>query len=583
MPKLEHSIFKAPEIAKGLKLKGFFGILTARFIMCLFRLNRVNKYYDKCFNKDAVKFCDNCLKHNNIKIHVHDKDVHNIPDSGPAIILFNHPLGGIDALATLKTLAEIRPDVKFLANFLLTKIEPVAPYLLQVNPFETRKKAFSSLSGLKSMHSHIDKGGAVCIFPSGEVSTKYNGSKIVEDREWQSNIIRFIQNANAPVISAFISGGNSNLFHLMGKINPALRTAMIPRELLINKNQTLYIRFSGQFNQKLIKSFERNYKHLGEVLRAKTYCLEDEYILNPKQKVNTDNYQKIIDPINKQTLSSEIESIKKSDLLFQTDNYMCFFSDTQTIPNIFNEIARLREISFREVGEGTGKESDFDKYDTYYKHLFLWDENDGAIVGAYRIGMGTDILSDKGFEGFYMNSLFSFTNDFKPYLGKSMEMGRSFVAPDYQRKALPLFLLWKGIYHVTQKYQDYKYLLGPASISNLYSKNAKALIVEYLKRNHIWSELTPMVDCRNPFNYKLTNHHKILLEHFNSDLSHTDRLIRDIDTNHMGMPILIKKYLSLGGRIVDFNVDPDFNYSIDGLVILDIDVVSEEVIKSYNK
>ncbi|MCK9322275.1 MAG: GNAT family N-acetyltransferase, partial [Bacteroidales bacterium] len=193
------------------------------------------------------------------------------------------------------------------------------------------------------------------------------------------------------------------------------------------------------------------------------------------------------------------------------------------------------------------------------------------------------ILKEKGVDGFYINTLFKLKKDFIPYLEKSMEMGRSFIVQQYQRKALPLFLLWKGIYFVTQKYPQYKYLIGPVSISSLYSENSKILMIEYLKRKHHWDELAQMIECKTPFTYKLNHYHEILLSTFGKDISTLDRLIRDIDINGFGVPVLIKKYLSLGGKILDFNVDPDFNYSVDGFVVLDIDIVSEEVIKSYNK
>lgn len=582
MSENSHIIVSRAELQKGLKLKGFFGGLIARFLMCAFKINKLNKAYHKTYSRDALQFTENVISLNNNRIFVHEKDLKDIPDSGPVVFLFNHPYGGLDALAIVNTLLKIRPDTKFIANFLLSKIEPISPYLFQVNPFEDRKQAFSSLGGLKEMYKYIQQGNAVCILPAGEVSTKYNGSKIVEDREWQSNIMKFVRSIDAHVVSGYISGENSKLFHLMGRINPVLRTAMLPRELLNKRNLSIYIRFSGHSANKTIKKLDDN-KHLSKIFKAKTYMLKDKCLFVQHKKLDVQNYDEIIEQTDVELQVKEISNLKQNNLLFQTDNYLCFFASSNEIPNIFRELSRLRELTFREVGEGTGKSYDSDKYDEYYKHLFLWDETENCLVGAYRIGMGEEILKQNGVEGFYINSLFSLQEKFKPYLQKSLEMGRSFIVPSYQRKALPLFLLWKGIYHVTQKYPHYKYLIGPASISNLYSDNSKILIIEYLKQKHAWPELNDMVKSKTPFNYYLNEHHQVLIDAFGEDISSMDKLIKDIDLNHMGVPVLIKKYLSLGGRILDFNVDPDFNYSVDGFVVLDIDVVSEEVIKSYNK
>ncbi len=581
MSNLKHSVISREDLQKVLKVRGFFGRFLSYLGMKLFRLNELNKFYDECYDEDVVKFDDNCLKKLNVNCIVSDSDLNNIPETGPVIVLLNHPYGAVDALLITKSILKRRQDAKFIANFLLSRVEPAAPYLLSVNPFEAHKKSFSSLGGLKEMIKVIEAGGLVCIMPAGEVSTKYKNSNVVEDREWQPNVIKFVQNANVPVVSGFMSGENSRIFHFLGKIHPALRTARLPAEFLITKNRDITVRFSSPMQPKFLKTITDK-KILGEILRARTYCLDNSNSTHVSAG-NFDKYKEILPATGIDLFKNEIEKIKPTDLLFSTDNYLCFFSKHENIPNIFLELSRLRELTFREVGEGTGNEKDADKFDLYYHHLFIWDEAASAIVGAYRIGMGKEIIDAKGKEGFYINSLFKFKTEFESYLVKSMEMGRSFVVPDYQRKPLPLFLLWKGIYFVTQKYPDYKYLIGPASISSLFSNNSKILMIEYLKRHHSWLELQNMVDHRIGFDYLTNHHHEALLNSYGDDLSGMDRLIKDIDSHHFGFPVLIKKYLSLGGRILEFNVDPDFNYAIDGFVVLDIAVVSETVINSYTK
>ncbi|MDR2009004.1 MAG: lysophospholipid acyltransferase family protein [Bacteroidales bacterium] len=526
MKKDRHILISRKELQKILKIKGF----TAKCLMNILGLNKINDIYKAVYNSDVDHFIENALELNNNKIVIPEKDLALIPESGSVIFLCNHPFGGWDGLSIIKILLKVRPDAKFLVNFFLSKIEPLQPYLINVNPFENGRKLFSNVAGIKEMHKHIQDGKSLCILPAGEVSTKYGKSKYVEDREWQLNIIKFIKKANVPVISCFIEGQNSHIFHLAGRINPVFRTLRLPKEFAQKKNSDIFIRFSGPMTPKLIQNID-NIEVLSKVLKAKTYCLENNVYSFEKILGEYSGYEAIIEQTPLELLQNEIEKIKSTDFLFKVENYLCFFSKQQDIPNIFREISRLREVTFREIGEGAGKKQDSDNYDTYYNHLFLWDEKGNSIVGAYRIALGREIINKKGIEGFYLNSLFKFDKQFDPYMNVSMEMGRSFIVSEYQKKTLPLFLLWKGIYFVTQKYPEYKYLIGPASISSFYSKHAKILIVEYLKRNYTWKEFSEYVECRISFNYEVNEHHDILLREFGKDLNSIDRLIKDIDIN----------------------------------------------------
>lgn len=578
MTNLRHSVVTKHDIQLVVKLKGVFGKFISSILYSVLGLKSLNKMYNHCFDVDGEKFVENCLKYKNNKIKVYPQDLSYIPETGACVLLFNHPFGALEALMIYKVLRAKRKDVKFVANFLLSRVEPLKDAFVQVNPFETKKEVFSNLAGAKAMHKVIEDGGLLCIFAAGEVSTKYKNSKYVEDKAWAQNIMRFIKSTNVPVISGFVDGQNSKCFHFLGKINPILRTASLPRQLLNKKNLEVCLRFTPPLSPKNIEQIENN-KLLADFLKSRTYLLKHEEV----EKYNSDQkkYAEIIEAQDKDLLKAEIEKIKKTDLLFDSENYLVFFSEKKDIPVIFTELSRCREIAFRAIGEGTGDATDEDKYDDYYNHLFIWDEVENALVGAYRIGIGKPILEKFGKKGFYLNTLFKFQNGFEEYLEKSMEMGRSFIVPEYQRRTLPLFLLWRGIYFVTQKYPEYKYLIGPASISSIYSENAKILMIEFLKRYHGWQELGKFVEPRNKYEYKLNHHHEKVFEVYADDLALMDRLIRDIDIDHYAMPVLIKKYLSLGGKILDFNVDPEFNFAIDGLVVLDIGVVSQEVINSY--
>ncbi len=574
------TLINKKDLKESVKLKGFIGSILAAIAMPVLSLNKINKFYDKCYHNDFQIFLDNTFKYNNNSIKFLKTDLNNIPDKVPIVFIANHPLGGWDGLALIKILSKKRPDVKFVVNFLLEKIAPLKQYFIGVNPFEKNKALFSSYKGIREMHSYLQNGNSLAFFPAGEVSTNYGKLKRVEDRAWQNNIIKFIKQSNVYVVPVYINDKNSPFFHFLGRIHPSLRTLRLPQELINKKNSDIKIRFGYPIHINAFKNITK-IKQLGKTLKSITYCLNTN--VEESSEFSKDHIaQHIIETIPANLLIGEINEISKEHKLFSAENYSCFFAPTNKIPNIFKEISRLRELTFRTIGEGTGQEFDNDKFDKYYNHLFIWDDEKNCIVGAYRIGMGKEIIDNYGINGFYLNTLFNFKKEFETYLSNSMELGRSFIVQDYQRKTLPLFLLWRGINNVTMMYPDYKYLIGPVSISSLFSTNSKILLLEFLKRNYNDPKISKLISPRLEFKYKLNHHHKIILDSVGNDINKMDKIIKCIDINKFNIPILIKKYMSLGGIITEFNVDPDFNFSIDGLVILDINKVSEEVKKSYS-
>ena len=303
------------------------------------------------------------------------------------------------------------------------------------------------------------------------------------------------------------------------------------------------------------------------------------YTLKPRSKP-----EKIIEPVAGEKIVSEIHRIRDDYSLFQLKNYTAFCAPSKTIPSILNEIGRLREITFRAVGEGTNRRTDIDEFDLYYYQMFIWDEENECIVGAYRIGKGDDILSQYGKRGFYIHSLFRISEEFKPVLHESLELGRSFVIQEYQRKPLPLFLLWKGILYFLLKNPEYRYLIGPASISNNYSKISKDLIIRFIMLNHFNREMARFVKPRKK--YKITGDHtdiNILMKNINHDINRLDKTIGDMDEMNTGLPVLLKKYIKLNAKIIAFNVDPKFNNSLDGLIMLDVYDVPQNTIAALSK
>lgn len=583
---IKNGLISAEDLADAIHLHGMSGNVLSRLLMQILGLNKINKVYNQLNEKSGLEFIDALLDHMQLQHIVDEADLERIPKTGPFIVVSNHPFGGIDGILLIKLFSRIRPDFRVMANFLLSKIEPIKDCFLPVNPFENRKNASSSYSGIKNSFVHLENGASLGIFPAGEVSTFYSDNNQICDKQWQDSIIKFIKKAEVPVIPVYFKGSNSWLFHLLGRIHPTLRTAKLPSELLNKKNKKIRIRIGSPIPVKEQKKFTDISKY-GRYLRARSYALGtplevrklfSRSIRRPKK------VEEIIDPISQELLLSEMNAVKKSHLLFTSKNYSVICAPSFEMPYILQEIGRLRETTFRDVGEGTNHSTDLDEFDLYYNQLVIWDDEAYKIVGAYRVGLGKEILEQYGIKGFYTQSLFKIRKDFYPVLNESMELGRSFIVKDYQRKPLSLFLLWKGILYFLLKHPEYRYLIGPVSISNEFSKFSKSLIVDFIKKNYYDEEFAKYIFPRKEFYFpaELNVDKDIFLETAETDISKIDKVIKDVEQK-ISMPVLLKKYLSLNAKIIGFNIDPHFNDALDGLIILDIYNIPINVIESLSK
>lgn len=328
-------------------------------------------------------------------------------------------------------------------------------------------------------------------------------------------------------------------------------------------------------------------RQYGKFLRAKTYLLGSSLEVK-KFFLKSQKAEKNVEPIAQEmpveVLQKEIANIKDDYLLFSMKNYTVYCAPTIKIPNILNEIGRLREMTFRAVGEGTNRSIDLDEFDLYYYHLFIWDDDNQRIVGAYRVGKGKDIIDRYGVKGFYINTLFKIRKEMMPILYESIELGRSFVVEEYQRKPFPLFMLWKGILYFLIKNPEYRYLIGPVTISGKYTDVSKELIMKFIRKNHWEGELARCIIPRCKYSVETNDPDvDVMVEASGDDISALDKLIGDIEPSSDKLPILLKKYISLNGRIIGFNIDPKFNMCLDGLLILDLFDVPMSTIESLSK
>jgi putative hemolysin len=324
------------------------------------------------------------------------------------------------------------------------------------------------------------------MFPAGEVSSYNIHTTGISDREWDTSMLKLIKKMNVPVVPVYFTGTNSRLFHLLGLIHPSLQAARLPSELLNKKKRTIRVRIGNPITVKDQSQF-RDIARYGRFLRAKTFALGSALEVHKFFHAGISRapkVQEIQPPVPDETIIGEIEKIRESYLLFENREFEVFCSPSIHLPAIMNEIGRLREITFRQVGEGTNRSQDLDEYDLYYHQLFVWDKENKKIVGAYRVGQGKEILDQYGVKGFYIHSLFRINSRFIPVLKQSLELGRSFIVEEYQKKPLPLFLLWKGILYFLIKNPEYRYLIGPVSISNRFSQFSKSMIIQYIKQHH---------------------------------------------------------------------------------------------------
>lgn len=576
----------AKEVAKAINTDkyGVFGTFSGWLLMKVLKISTLNKIYDRNKHLSDVVFLNAILDEFQIKFEIPKEDFKRLPKEGAYITISNHPLGGIDGILLLKLMLEKEPNFKIIANFLLHRIDPMKPYIMPVNPFENHKDAKSSVVGLKETLLHLKEGKPLGMFPAGEVST-YKDGKLMVDKPWEEGAIKVIRKGQVPVVPIYFHAKNSKLFYFLSKINDTLRTAKLPSELLTQKKRVIKVRIGKPISVAEQNEYE-SIEDFGEFLRKKTYMLanpfeKDNNFLNTNPLKGNKSPKKIVTPANSEKMIREVENLRKLDCrLLQSKNYEVFFAKAKDIPNILHEIGRLREITFREVGEGTNESIDLDKYDQYYRHLFLWDDNASKIAGAYRMGLGCEIYPKYGMDGFYLNGLFRFEPELHEMLHKSIEMGRAFIIKEYQQKPMPLFLLWRGIIHTTLHHPEHKYLLGGVSISNQFSDFSKSLMIEFMKSHYYDPYIAQYVHPKKEYKVKLKDADKdFVFNETDADLNKFDKIIDELEPGVLRLPVLIKKYIKQNARLVAFNVDPLFNNAIDGLIYIRIEDIPESTMK----
>jgi putative hemolysin len=495
-----------------------------------------------------------------------------MPAKGPLIIVSNHPFGLMDPLVVGHFIAQHRPDLRMLASPLIGSLSEMEAHVIKVSTIGDNESRSQNLAPMKEAMRFLKEGGALAIFPSGEVA-HYRPGRGVQEAKWSNHVGALVRRTKATVLPVFVPGKNGLLFHAAGMLHRKLRTGLLVREFLGRKHAPTEIRVGQPIPFSKLKKFDSDEK-ITRYLRLHTLVLGRRKKAGEIAAIETEvtGQAPIAAAVSPTLLQAEIDQLRveKAQMAAQ-GGLSAFVAASNQIPQILNEIGRLREITFREVGEGTGLEIDLDRFDGHYLHLFLWDDQKQKIAGAYRLGRADLILREYGPKGLYTNTLFKYEKPFLAHLGNAVELGRSFVPTDYQRNLAALPLLWKAIIVWMGQNPHYRNLFGPVSISKDYDKLSRKLIVEFLEEQRRHPEFANMVKPRKPYRY--LGGRKLLKEFISAQLSDVDdcsAIISSLETDGKGLPVLLKHYLRLNGTILSFNVDKEFSSVLDGLIMVDL-------------
>jgi putative hemolysin len=529
------------------------------------------------YKKDAIlakskspdEFIRRALSLLDINYQVSTGQINSIPKQNGLVIVANHPFGGIDGLLLAHIVRQVRNDVKILANGFLKKIPALESLFFDIDPINQKKSMQKNVVSLKHAVRWVKEGGCLIVFPAGEVSHLTLREHRISDPDWNETISKLILLTESSVIPVFFRGNNSINFQVLGLIHPYLRTILLPRELLKKSKSKIELNIGQAIHFNKIRKLKSD--TLIRFLRLTTYALgSNKQGSNLNKKENAGTNINIITAIPPELLTEEIKHLPASQTLHETNKVKVLYADSKQIPWTLQEIGRLRELTFREVGEGTGKDIDLDVYDSYYTHLFLWDKEKHCLIGAYRLGLADKIIKKYGIKGLYSYSLFKYSKKKLHKLGASIELGRSFIRTEYQRQPSSLSLLWKGIACFIANQSNYHTLFGPVSISNDYQDVSRKLIVDSLRANRLIKELGKNIKPRKAYKSSgttLWNKKELAAL---DDINIISDIISQLEQGQRGIPVLIKQYIKLGGHFLEFNLDQDFNDALDGLIVVDL-------------
>lgn len=525
------------------------------------------------------------------RYEVTEMDRQRIPSKGPVVVVANHPLGGLDGIVLGDLLQQRRSDAKLMANYLLKRVTHAEHHMIFVDPFAKDAPNASNIGPLRQSLKHLKNGGLLGVFPGNQVSHYQSETKEVSDPKWVPHIAALIRRSGATVVPIFINAKNSWLFERIGKVHPLLRTLLLTREFMNrgHSREPIPVHVGTPIPATRLKRFETD-EEMIQFLRMSSYMLKNRPITRPQgHQISTPAplplpAKPLAQKLDPELLEADLRSLPSTNLLLTQGGFDVFIGKYDELPHIIQEIGRGREESFRSVGGGTGEALDLAAADQYYHHLFVWSRNDRAVVGAYRIGLADEILANQGPEGLVSSGLFKFKPTFIHRLNPGLELGRSYVLPEYQRSYSSLLLLWGGILAFIVRHPQYRFLFGSVGVSqgDEYCPASRTLIVDYMRREHGDPALSDELQSRSPF--QSTALGPILRQDISrmvKDVDDISALVSSLEPDGKGVPILIKHYIRMNAKIVEFGVWKDHSNAVVAFLLTDLTTADPKFLRRY--
>jgi len=529
---------------------------------------------------------ENLLAEMRIDLRVHSADCARISASGPVVVVANNPHGVLDGALLTVLLNRVRTDFKLLTNFPLGDVPELRRNCIFVDPY-TDRSAASNRKALHEALAWLEQGGMLAIFPAADVSQSQIPAPRVANPPWSDVAARLIRRTGATALPVYFCGRNGVGFHFLGMVHPKLRAAFLLQEFLKQEGKTVEVRVGSAVPADTIQALPDDREAI-DYLRWRTYLLarrskaETPWALALRAKLAATVQEPVAEAVNQNALAEEIGKLSGERCLAENAGFSVHLGMAREIPELLLEIGRLRELTFRRVGEGTGKSRDLDSFDDYYWHVILWNKTKGELVGAYRAGNTAEILAERGIGGLYTSTLFRYDEKLFEKLGPALELGRSFVRPEYQRQYAPLLLLWKGIARLIALRPEIPILFGAVSISNDYNKASREMIYQFFRSRIEDDELAGMIEPRRPFRLSLLPRWDCRsMCRALHDLDELSEPITDVEADGKGLPILLRQYAKVGGRLLGFNVDRKFSNVLDGLIVVDLRRTDPAVLDRY--
>lgn len=556
MISVERSFYERfPRLAEGRPRE------LARLVVELLRRvaceERINAFLAETKGLVGFAFVERAIELLQLRYSVANTDRENIPVEGRVVIVANHPLGALDALALIHLVGSVRRDVKVLANDLLLQFTQLKPLLLPLPVFG----GGSAHGGARAAYRALENDEALIVFPAGEVSRMRAAG--VRDATWSPGFVRLALKTGAPVVPVHIAAQNSPVFYGVSMLAKPLSSLLLPREMFGAARARIELQVGENVPAAALTQSTQQPQRIAQQMRTHVYRL-------PRRRPTVFPTSTAI--AHPEPALAVRRALREAEQLGETrDGKQILLLDAHADNPALREIGRLRELAFRRVGEGTGARRDLDRYDLHYRHIVLWDEQALTIAGAYRLGEAGPILRERGPAGLYSASLFDYAPAANEFLDGAVELGRSFVQPAYWGSR-SLDYLWQGIGAYLRS-RPARHLFGPVSLSAALPLAAREWIVHY--HRHYFGDPERLAVARNPFVVSAQVEAEASAAWSGRTQAEALAHLRArLDGMGAQLPVLYKQYADVcepdGVRFLAFGVDPAFGGCVDGLVRLDL-------------